>query len=65
MSARELSAICGIGYPRGEGETRLRFIRKLGGHQSLDDVTANLDEMLIKIAEANVQELQGASPPTA
>jgi hypothetical protein len=34
-------------------------------YQDLVDIRANFDEMVIKIAEAKVQELRGVSPPTA
>jgi hypothetical protein len=33
-------------------------------YQDLDDIRTNLDEMLIEIAEAKVQELRGASLST-
>jgi hypothetical protein len=38
---------------------------RLVRYQDLDDIRGNLDEVLIKIAEAKVQELRGASSPTA
>lgn len=43
-----------------EDVLRKPWSTQLVRYQDLDDISANLDEMLIKIAEAKVQELRGA-----
>jgi hypothetical protein len=51
-------------FPMLDDVLRKRWSTQLVRYQDLDDITANLDERLIKIAEAKVQELRGVSPPT-
>jgi Pentapeptide repeats (8 copies) len=52
-------------FPMLDDVLRKRWSTQLVRYQDLDDIRANLDEMLIKIAEAKVQELRAVSPPTA
>jgi hypothetical protein len=52
-------------FPMLDDVLRKRWSTRLVRYQDLDDIRANLDEMLIEIAEAKVQELRGISPPAA
>jgi hypothetical protein len=51
-------------FPMLDDVLRKRWSTPLVRYQDLDDIRANLDEMLIEIAEAKVQELRGALLPT-
>jgi hypothetical protein len=52
-------------FPMLDDVLRKPWSTRLVRYQDLDDIRGNLDEVLIKIAEAKVQELRGASSPTA
>jgi Pentapeptide repeats (8 copies) len=52
-------------FPMLDDVLRKPWSTQLVRYRDLDDIRANLDEMLIEIAEAKVQDLRGVSPPTA
>lgn len=52
-------------FPMLNDVLQKRWTTQLVRYQDLDDIRANLDNMLIRIAEAKVQELRGVSTSTA
>ena len=51
-------------FPMLDDVLRKPWATQLVRYRDLDDIRPNLDQILIKIAEAKVQEVRGLPPPT-